>query len=386
MIPRLLIRLLPEGAAEWLALGRDGRVLSGPRAGWPTEAAEQVWALVPAEAVLLLRAPRVARARRQLEQAVPFSIEEQIAAPVESQHVALDGSDGGADLGVAIASKAQVDAWLATLRANGIEPDRLVPESLLLPHDVPTVLSDGRRAVLRYAESGAFAGGSDEVASWLDLLAADGRRVASLRWVGTPGAPLPGIEVVPEPADGALRWLASRLDGAHVIDLLQGPHQPRRRRDDARRLWRRVAALAAAGVLVGVGHLAVEAAQLESRHAALRSQMEQLLQRAVPGTTRIVDPRAQLAAAQSRAGGDRGSGLLPLLARISPNLSGSGRYTIDGLEFRGDTLELVIRAPDIATLDGLREMLVALALEVELTGATPGSGGVEGRLRIRSGA
>ena len=47
-------------------------------------------------------------------------------------------------------------------------------------------------------------------------------------------------------------------------------------------------------------------------------------------------------------------------------------------------LELVIRGPDVATLDNLRETLAAMALQVELTSVNPGSGGVEGRLRIKA--
>lgn len=386
MIPRLLIRLLPEGAAEWLALGRDGRVLSGPQPGWPGEAAERTVVLAPAEAVLLLRAPRVARARHQLEQAVPFAIEEQLAGPVEQQHVALEDAGDGPDLGVAVVARAQLDAWLAALRAAGIEPDRLLPESLLLPCDVPTLLVDGARAILRHGASAAFAGATDEVATWFALLAADGRPVTRLRVVGAPPSLPDGIAVEREDGGAALRWFATRLEHEPVIDLLQGAHAPRRKRDDARRTWRWAAILASAAVLGGLGHLALEGLQLQSRHAQLRAEMEQVLVRAVPGTTRVVDPRAQLAAAHARLGRGGGTGLLPLLARIAPSLSGSGRYTIDGLEFRGDTLELVIRGPDIATLDGLREMLAALSLQVELTGATPGTGGVEGRLRIRSRA
>ena len=108
--------------------------------------------------------------------------------------------------------------------------------------------------------------------------------------------------------------------------------------------------------------------------------------RAVRGLTRIVDPRAQLAAEYARASRAGGAGALPLLARIAPSIAGSGRYTLDASEFRGDTLELVVRGPDVATLDGLREALAALSLQVELTSANPGAGGVEGRLRIRSGA
>ena len=262
----------------------------------------------------------------------------------------------------------------------------MIPESLLLPHDVPSVLVDGTRAILRHAASGAFAGRVEEIPTWLDLLAGDARAVQRLRWIGALATAPAGITIEHEDAGTPLRWLASRLDRAPAIDLLQGAYAPRRKRDDARRIWRWAAALAIAAVLASIGHLALEAWQLQSRHVQLRADMEQVLRRAVPGITRIVDPRAQLAAEQARAGRGGGSGLLPLLARIAPSLSGSGRYTIDGLEFRGDTLELVVRGPDIATLDGLREMLAALSLQVELTGATPGTGGVEGRLRIRSGA
>jgi general secretion pathway protein L len=386
MIPRLLIRLLPEGAAEWLALGRDGRVLDGPQRGWPTEAAEQRWVLVPSEAVLLLRAPRVARSRRQLEQAVPFAIEEQLAAPVEQMHVALDASTQGEDLGVAVVSVRQLESWMTQLRDAGIEPDHLIPESLLLPHDVPTVLVDGDRAILRHAPSGAITGALDEVTGWIELLGADSRRPARLRWIGPATSVPPGIAVDREESTTPLHWFATQLDRTTTIDLLQGAHAPKRGRDDARRVWRWAAMLAAAALFAALGQAALESWQLQQRHAAARAEMEQLLRRAVPGITRIVDPRAQLAAEQARAGRGTGGGLLPMLARIAPSLSGSGRYTIDGLEFRGDTLELVIRGPDIATLDGLREMLSALSLQVELTGATPGTGGVEGRLRIRSGA
>jgi general secretion pathway protein L len=182
-----------------------------------------------------------------------------------------------------------------------------------------------------------------------------------------------------------LRWFAARLAQSDAPNLLQGRYAPRRGREDARRVWRWAALLALAAALAGIAQLALERRQLEARHVAQRAEMESLLRSAVPGISRIVDPRAQLAAEQARVGRGGGGGLLPLLARIAPSLSGSGRYTLDGLEFRGDTLELVVRAPDVATLDGLREVLAAMALQVELTGATPGSGGVEGRLRIRGG-
>ena len=383
MPPSHLIRLHPDGAAEWLALGRDGRVLSGPQSGLPSEAAEHTTVLLPGEDVLLLRAPRVGRQRRQLELAVPFAIEEQLAAPVEQLHVALDEGEGD-DLGVAVLAQAQLDRRLAPLREAGIEADRVLPETALLPWQSgsATVLVDGERALLRYAESGAFAGRVEELPDWLALLAADTRAPARLRWIGAPRDIVLNLAVEREDLGTPLRWFATQLPKTRATNLLQGRYSPRRGRDGTRRLWRWAAVLAGFALLAGFAQLLLERQQLQSRNDAQRQEMEQLLRAAVPGLTRVVDPKAQLAAEYARIGRSGGAGALTLLAQIAPILSGTGRYTVDGLEYRSGTLELVVRGADVATLDSLRETLSALSLQVELTSVNPGSGGVEGRLRI----
>lgn len=387
MVPTLLIRLHNDGAAEWLALGRDGRALAQPQPGLPTQGAEQVWVIVPAEDVLLLSAPRVSRQRSQLEQAVPFAIEEQLAAPIEQQHVALEQGDHAERVGVAVVANDRLDAWLSRLRDAAIEADRLLPEHTLLPLDADgaTLLVEGGRAVLRHAPHAAISGKSDDIVDWLALLAAEGRPQTRLRCVGPRPAALQGMEVAHEQPASMLAWFAAQSPGSSGIDLLQGRYAPRRRQEGTRRIWRWAALLAAAAVLSAFGHLVIERHQLEQRNLQQRAEMEQLLRSAVPGITRIVDPKAQLTAEYARLGRSGGSGALPLLARIAPSIAGSGRYTIDGIEFRADTLELVVLGADIASLDSLRERLGALALQVELTSANPGSAGVEGRLRIRSG-
>ena len=132
--------------------------------------------------------------------------------------------------------------------------------------------------------------------------------------------------------------------------------------------------------------MAVERWQLDRLHASQRAQMETLLREALPDVQRVVDPRAQVAAELARRGGAaRGEGVLGLLARIAPLLSGSGRYTMDGLEYRAGTLDLTLRGDDVATLDELRERMASLGLAAELTAMTPGSSGVEGKLRVREG-
>ena len=61
MLDRHLIRWRADGSTEWLSLARDGAVIEGPIAGWPRRSAERCIGLLPAEQVLLLEAPRVAK-------------------------------------------------------------------------------------------------------------------------------------------------------------------------------------------------------------------------------------------------------------------------------------------------------------------------------------
>jgi general secretion pathway protein L len=390
MSHRHLIRILDDERAQWLALDRAGRVLAGPTPGFPPHVPEaDTVVLVPTADVLLLAAPRIARQRRQLERGLPFAIEDQLSEPIEQCHVAAF-DDGQPDTVLALAaSRERIGAWLAQLSRNGVRVDHLLPEGLLLPHEGgPVLLLDGDAATLRHARGGLLSGRVEEVADWLALLAETGL-MAPLRILG--GAAEPGFEW---PA-GIERtrvdlpvWLASRLSALDLreSDLLVGAYRPREAQRSRARGWAWAASLAAIGVLLAMASMAVERWQLDRLHAGQRVQMEALLREALPDVQRVVDPRAQVAAELGRRGGaSRGDGALGLLARIAPLLSGSGRYTLDGLEYRGGTLDLTLRGGDVATLDELRERMAALGLAAELTAMTPGSSGVEGKLRIREG-
>jgi general secretion pathway protein L len=383
---RLLIRLLADGTTEWLALGRDGTVLQGPRAGLPAAGADEVVLLLPAEQVLLLETPRIGRSRAQLAQAVPFAIEEQLAAPVETQQVAIDDGAGGDTLVVAVVARAVLDAALARLRESGLAADRAWSEAQLLPHAAPrlTLWVDDTRVLLRWSRSGALVTTLAALPQELAMLQGAGIDIDDATVFADRGAELPpALAARAAPVGPPLRWLAGRLAEADGPQLLQGDYRPARRRAEASGLWRWAAGLAAAALLLLPVLAAVERAQLQALVAQRQAEMEQLLRHAAPAVQRVVDPVAQLRIELERSAGPRQQGALPLLARVAPVLAGSGRFTLEAIEYRGGALELVVVAPDIATLDALREQLASLPLRVELPSAVPGSRGVEGRLRVR---
>jgi general secretion pathway protein L len=383
---RLLIRLLAGGATEWLAQGRDGSVLQGPRDGLPDAPADEVVLLLPAEDVLLLAAPRIGRSRAQLAQGLPFAIEEQLAAPVESQHVAFDERSAGDSVPVAVIARERLDGALAVLRSAGLLVDRAYAESQLLPASgaAATAWIDGDRAVLRWAPSGVLVTGTAQLADTLALLRDGGIGAQPWRILSEDaGAVPPAAGMKAEVIGSPLRWLASRLPQVDGPQLLQGSYRPAQRRSESSGLWRWAAGLAAAAVLFVVLQAGVERAQLQALVGERQAEMEQLLRHALPGVQRVVDPVAQLRIELERSAGPTLQGALPLLARVAPALAGSGRYTLEAIDYRGGALELVIIAPDIAALDALRERIAALPMQVELPSAVPGSRGVEGRLRIR---
>lgn len=368
-----LLRLLPDGHSQW----RDAD--GGPHEGWPTPMpGTRHIVLVPAEDVLLLDTARIAGSQRQLASALAYLVEEHLAAPVESQHVVEVGERDDERLHVACVARERMDEWLSRLRAGGIEPDMLLPESLALPwsDEHPTLLAEADRCIVRLGRSQALAGTFDEIAALAGALQApnaDG-------WVvGEAQSPWP----MHSP-----RSVAHALDVLGAIDrrsnLLQGRYAPRRRTRALRRDWRQATAVAGIALLLAALHPLLDRQLLSRQAQAQRAGMLALYQAAVPTATVFDDPARRLRSALAARGLERSDGAMSLLARIAPVIAADDRATLVSVEYREQRLELVVQAPGIGDLDALAQRLARAGVPMDIAGATPGTQGVQGRLRTRS--
>lgn len=375
---RILVRALPDGSLRWLNTAGGARVQSGAPA---PDSEREVWVVLPAEDVLLMQAPRVARSPQQLQKALPYAIEDQLAAPIETQHVAWAPATDPNQVLVAVVARARLDALLATLRGHGLEPDALIPEPLLLAWSptASSVLLEPGRALLRYGEARAFVGQPEELAMFTGSV---GAALDAVR-IGDTASPLPLRAT--QTRDDALQTYAERARGEPPLNVLQGAYAPRRKLGHARQRWRLAAALVAAAAVLGFAHLLLERQQLATLAEQQRQEMAELYRAAVPSATRVVDAEVQLRSALAAAGHGAADGGLRLLALAAPGLAADSNIRIDTLELRERRLELSVQAPDIAALDALRARLAAAA-PAELISATKGSQGVEGRLRLSGAA
>jgi general secretion pathway protein L len=387
MPERVLLQLDSLGSPIWL---NPSQREAPARSGWPPEGTE-VQLLLPAERVLLTQAPRVARSEGLLRQALPFAVEERLATPVEQLHFAFSGRGDALDLAVVEAD--WLREQLAQLASRGLHVVSACSEASLLPPAAPgegvLVVADGR-ALLRSPQGAVLCERVELLPDLLALFAAPGS--PPCEWSvflceGAQSAGLPAaLSTRAQAAPTLLRLLGRQLlSTPPAPDLLQGPFAVRLR-GDALPWLKRAAVIAALAVVLAFSQAVVERQLLASRIDSQRSEMAELLRQSLPGVSTVVDPRAQLEIEYTRlqrgAGGDDA---LALLAQIAPSIAGSSRYTLESIDYRNGALDLTLRAPDVATLDGLRETLAALGLAAELTSATPGQGGVEGRISLRGG-
>ena len=393
MSDRLLIRLQMDGQLTWLAQDAQGRALSGANAGAPSRAviagARHVTVLVPSEQVVLLETEAVSARRSQLAKALPFALEDQLASPVEELHFALPEHVAGARLGVAVAARTAVRGWIDTLAQLGIRADAIVPDSLAVPvpGDGAVVLIEPERALLRWGLAHACVCETAALGQWLAVVAPATVEIHDFRQA--PRIDLP-VEVARyhEGQSDPLALLATALSREPAINLLQGEFAPSHRHMPAQKLWRRAALLAAASIILALAYAGGDYLRLKRESDRLELAQHQALRLSLPEFAEVAgDPRQLMQSALTRMRGDSATGgLLPLLGRIGPVLAATTRVSLKSMEYRNATLELGLRAPDVPTLDLVREQLASLGgLKAEVTAAATSDKGVDGRLRISGG-
>lgn len=389
MSERLLIRLHADGHLEWLALDAQHRTLSGSNLGAPPaqalERAQRVVVLAPSEEILLLETSGLPGARARTLMALPFAVEDRLAGSVEDQHFAAPDRLDRERIEIAVVARATLRGWLDRLAQDGIRADAMYSECQILP-DASIVLDD-ERALWRESAAAAGACRVADLSHWIAVLDAAGTapaRRALFDFRDAPPLALPGADYHVGQRD-VLVFLAVQLQREPAANLLQGEFAPAHRQAPAQRLWRNAAALSAAALLLLFVYYGADCWRLSRQSAQLDVQARAVLHDAFPGMDKVAgDPRQLMdSAMRGLQGGGSDSGLTRLLARIAPILASTTRTTLAGMEYHNATLELALRAPDVQTLDLMRERLAGLpGLTVEVTAANTGAAGVDGRLRI----
>lgn len=380
-------------------------------------AGARVSVLVPGVDVLLAQVELPAMKTQRLAKAVPFALEEQLIEDVDDLHVAVGRRDKQGQVANAVVSRSRLDAWLAQLKAAGLQADVMTPEMFGLQWDAAdapeanrwSMLIDGQSGLLR---TGAQTGLAFEIDSLLPVVQAciDEAGVSppnslQVSLCGDTGAEdrfadsdeyralsalcsEQGIDLSLDTRSEARSvMLAQGFDEQHAINLLQGDYSRKQQLERLLRPWRPALVLAGVWLLFQVGVFTVEYSRLSSQDNELKAQIEAVYREAFPQSRNIVNPKVQMQRGleKLRSGGGQNDGLLPLLAQTGAILKDTPGASLRTLRFKGNKLDLDVNMPDLQSLDKLKQRLTDDAkFKVEIVSASSREGKVESRLSLQA--
>jgi len=154
-----LVLFLPTSDLPWRWLHIAGSAVAGRGEGFPDIAADAERthvAVVPADAVTLHWAELPDRSVAQSVTAARLLAADASASPIGALHVAVGREGDAVERPIGVVAAGQMQQWLDTLAANGVDPDMVLPAPMLLPRpDSGYVRADlGGEGVVRSATSG----------------------------------------------------------------------------------------------------------------------------------------------------------------------------------------------------------------------------------------
>lgn len=327
--------------------------------------------LVPTGQVRLLAVdlPLPSHARRIA--ALPFAIEDRIAEPVDSVHLALGAQLAPGRYLVAVVRHDLMTRWIAQAEEAGIGHAAMTPEILTLPRPAEgwAVSQAAGRAAVRDAEGTGF-----EVPA--PLLR------AAWEAAGRPAVTSYG-EALPDDMQRAAATFEPDVAAAvAALDLRQGAYVVRRV-GVGTPLWRKFAWVAALGVaahiVISIGDTLMLRSIADRREAETRAAVAL----AAPGVALGDDLAGTVTGMLPATGGPRAPQLfLPLVTRVSSALNPlAGSFAVRAMTFEGRILTL--------DLDPNPDAALATRIAAALKGAGIGAQVVrspEGAIRITASA
>ncbi|HEB27665.1 MAG TPA: hypothetical protein ENI05_07785 [Porticoccus sp.] len=313
--------------------------------------------------------------RRHFHKALPFLLEDELAAPVESLHFAVGETNADGQILCAVMDKLRLQGYLEQLKEVGIHPTTLIPDYWTLPPDVLE-----KRV------------GSAQIAQYKDR--------ALIRLPDDTGMTLPlsmVTNVLPEMgSDSNIRSTESiqewhpAPDHICPLNVLQGEFSPASATTS--KAWLKPLGIACSISLVLIlSYFLASGWYFNQQAEKLASQSTAAYKALFPTDTRIVNIRHQMEAHLNQSGKHQKQTLFfDLLSVLSTAIAAntSEKVVIRHIRFEHDdaTLQLEIQAQSMAYAHNLQNQVKAEGISMEVLSANSNDEGVLARLRLKSEA
>lgn len=392
MTEYLVIRI-GEGAGDpvhWMAVDASGARRSAPATGMLQDAAvdvgeRKVIVLVPGTEVLTTTVDIPVRGAK-LQAALPYALEEFLAEDVEKLHFAAGSRRSSGRVPVSVVSREKLAGWLSHLNAAGIRPASVIAENhglARIPGTISLLIAENRilindggdnELVMQevspgdaLAAIGALDDGERDTTHTEDEVAPMPRHLLvycepgmderyELDWMAMRNE-LESVDVNLLP-DGVMPRLAVTVATGAGVNLLQGEFGRKTEYSGLFEPWKYAAVLLLGLFVVGIAGKAASYYSLSRQEASYRQQFNEEYQQAAPGAPAVEDPASVVASLRARTGQTAVPQVfLQSLEHLSRALAQNGDARIDAISYRGGVVDIRVSAPDVATLDSIRQTI-----------------------------
>ncbi|MEZ9820989.1 type II secretion system protein GspL [Shewanella sp. 10N.286.45.A1] len=340
--------------------------------------------LVPASSITLTAVDLPEKGQRQAIKALPFMLEENLAQDVEELHFVVGPREGDA-LNIAVVAHEQMQNWIEWLAEAGLKAKCIVPDCLALPLAECdwAAITFGQEILLR---TGQGSGVSLEQ-EWLEIalpqLLPDSEEATTV--AGYTELALAGTDIKAQPLDLPMLVLARGMLNA-PMNLLSGVYQPKREYGKHLSLWRNAAIVFAVVVVLALVNKGLNIHQMNAKADVVRLQSEQIYKQVVPGSSRVVNLRAQMDSyVRKMQGGGSGTEFFTMLEGTQAAFEQVQDLKPTTLRFdsnRGE-LRMQIKAKNYAQIEKFKE-IISRTYKLDGGAMNSGESEVTSTLTIRS--
>jgi len=393
-------RFVPEGV-EWLHFNVAGQLLGGATTTEESFSADfsgdtfggSAVCVAPGDAVLQTRASIPSRQQRQIIQAVPYVVEEQLASDPDDCFFALGGRNTDGDLEVVVVELERMEAMAQHISSVLPRTSVLVTETALARTEAElSAVVDAERVHIGLSNGAGvtasvtdlslaviLAGGPEDMELWVsessrsDIELALNEIAASETQVN-----------VQVSAETPFERLCRNFDGGE-INLLQGPYKVSAKTSRSGSAWRSAAMLLGAAILLHLLITAGEGWYMAQRAAQFEAEAQAIYKKHFPNDRNVRDLRRRWNARLGR-GDTAGSEFMALFAQSSRGLMSAG-LTLSNVNFnesRGDLI-LQIEGRRSEELVQYTQQLTGQGLSAEIGTITQENDGVRGSIKVKAG-
>lgn len=395
MTERLIIRLASKASQKnhWLIWSDSeneiigsGEVNNAEELNLLTEKAQQraVICLLPSVDLCIKKVAINGAFNRQMQQALPYLMEEELASDVEQLHFTVIAKQ--TDLvHVAICERVKIVTWQAWLQSAQIECKQFIPEGLALPvvDDSWSALLFEQQWLVREDEQQAW---SCEL-SMLDLLLASKLDSDSsqqiLSYTELPESSI-GEWVKGEPV--LPMELLARGTQSNKVNILSGQFAPKKESSKLLKTWQLPLLLSYILVVVVLVNIYLENHQVKNQTLLVKQQVEAIYKHVFPTQKALKYARIKKSLKNKLKGaqGEERTGFLVMLNELVPAFSDNPQLQASSIKFDASKQEMRVLAvaDDFAAFEKFNRS-VAKQYRVEQGALNSSKGKVSGLLTIR---